>query len=71
MVELAEPHRQESLRDGLMRQIRSRVDDVYRPAGGTVLDQVLLVAPGTLSKTTSGKRMRLDARERFLRGEFG
>ncbi|NJD68385.1 MAG: fatty acyl-AMP ligase [candidate division NC10 bacterium] len=71
VVELAEPHRQESLRDGLMRQIRSRVDDVYRPAGGTVLDQVLLVAPGTLSKTTSGKRMRLDARERFLRGEFG
>ncbi|MBZ0168547.1 MAG: AMP-binding protein [Kofleriaceae bacterium] len=71
VVELADPHCHESLRDTLMREIRSRVDDVYRPAGGTVLDQVLLVAPGTLSKTTSGKRMRLDARERFLRGEFG
>jgi acyl-CoA synthetase (AMP-forming)/AMP-acid ligase II len=71
VVELADPHCHEPLRDTLMREIRSRVDDVYRPAGGTVLDQVLLVAPGTLSKTTSGKRMRLDARERFLRGEFG
>jgi hypothetical protein len=47
------------------------VDEIYRPAGGTVLDQLLLVAPGSLSKTTSGKRMRLDARERFLQGEFG
>ena len=71
IVELADPHCDDSLHDPLMRTIRSRVDDVYRPAGGTVLDQVLLVAPGTLSKTTSGKRMRLDARERFLRGEFG
>src|SRR5574337_1028826 len=71
VVELTDPHCHEPLRDTLMREIRSRVDDVYRPAGGTVLDQVLLVAPGTLSKTTSGKRMRLDARERFLRGEFG
>jgi acyl-CoA synthetase (AMP-forming)/AMP-acid ligase II len=71
VVECTDPHCHESLRETLMREIRSRVDDVYRPAGGTVLDQVMLVAPGTLSKTTSGKRMRLDARERFLRGEFG
>jgi acyl-CoA synthetase (AMP-forming)/AMP-acid ligase II len=71
VVELTDPHCHESIREMLMREIRSRVDDVYRPAGGTVLDQVLLVAPGTLSKTTSGKRMRLDARERYLRGEFG
>lgn len=71
VVELADPHCHESLRETLLREIRSRVDDLYRPAGGTVLDRVLLVAPGTLSKTTSGKRMRLDARERYLRGEFG
>lgn len=71
VVEFAEPHCPEPRRETLMREIRARVDDVYRPAGGTVLDQVLLVVPGTLSKTTSGKRMRLDARERFLRGEFG
>ncbi|HWQ68862.1 MAG TPA: AMP-binding protein [Patescibacteria group bacterium] len=71
VVELADPHCHESLHETLLREIRSRVDDVYRPAGGTVLDHVLLVAPGTLSKTTSGKRMRLDTRERFLRGEFG
>ena len=71
VVELADPHGHEPLRETLMREIRARVDEVYRPAGGTVLDQVLLVVPGTLSKTTSGKRMRLDARERFLRGEFG
>lgn len=71
VVELADPSCSEPLLEALMREIRARVDDVYRPAGGTVLDQVLLVAPGTLSKTTSGKRMRLDARERFLRGEFG
>jgi acyl-CoA synthetase (AMP-forming)/AMP-acid ligase II len=71
VVELADPHRHASLHETLLREIRSRVDDVYRPAGGTVLDHVLLVAPGTLSKTTSGKRMRLDTRERFLRGEFG
>lgn len=71
VVELADSHRSESRHDTLVREIRTRVDDVYRPAGGTVLDQVLLVQPGTLSKTTSGKRMRLDARERFLRGEFG
>lgn len=70
VVELADPRNHKSLRDTLMREVRSRVDDVYRPAGGTVIDQVLLVAPGTLSKTTSGKRMRLDTRERFLRGEF-
>ncbi len=71
VVELTDPHCPEPLRETFIREIRSRVDDVYRPAGGTVLDQVLLVAPGTLSKTTSGKRMRLDARERYLRGEFG
>jgi len=71
VVELRDPHCPEALRDAQVREIRSRVDDVYRPAGGTVLDQVLLVAPGSLSKTTSGKRMRLDARERFLQGEFG
>lgn len=71
VVELADPHCHESLHETLLREIRSRVDDLYRPAGGTVLDRVLLVAPGTLSKTTSGKRMRLDARERYLRGEFG
>jgi hypothetical protein len=47
------------------------VDEICRPAGGTVLDHLLLVAPSSLSKTTSGKRMRLDARERFLQGEFG
>ncbi|MDE2058755.1 MAG: AMP-binding protein [candidate division NC10 bacterium] len=70
VVECTDPQCHESLRETLTREIRSRVDDVYRPAGGTVLDQVLLIAPGTLSKTTSGKRMRLDARERFLRGEF-
>lgn len=71
VVELTDPHCHESHHEALLREIRSRVDDVYRPAGGTVLDHVLLVAPGTLSKTTSGKRMRLDTRERFLRGEFG
>ena len=71
VVELRDPHCPAPLRDALVREIRSRVDEVYRPAGGTVLDQVLLVAPGNLSKTTSGKRMRLDARERFLQGEFG
>src|SRR5574337_25152 len=70
VVELADPQHHESRRDALMREVRARVDDVYLPAGGTVIDQVLLVAPGTLSKTTSGKRMRLDTRERFLRGEF-
>jgi acyl-CoA synthetase (AMP-forming)/AMP-acid ligase II len=70
VVELRDPTCPEPLRDALVREIRARVDDVYRPAGGTVLDQVLLVAPGSLSKTTSGKRMRLDARQRFLQGEF-
>jgi acyl-CoA synthetase (AMP-forming)/AMP-acid ligase II len=71
VVELRDPTCPEPLRDALVREIRSRVDEVYRPAGGTVLDQVLLVVPGSLSKTTSGKRMRLDARRRFLQGEFG
>jgi acyl-CoA synthetase (AMP-forming)/AMP-acid ligase II len=71
VAELRDPNCVQPLRDALVREIRSRVDDIYRPAGGTVLDQVLLVAPGSLSKTTSGKRMRLEARERYLRGEFG
>jgi acyl-CoA synthetase (AMP-forming)/AMP-acid ligase II len=71
VVELRDPLCPAPLRDALVREIRARVDEVYRPAGGTVLDQVLLVAPGSLSKTTSGKRMRLDARERFVQGKFG
>lgn len=71
VVELRDANCPAPLRDALVREIRSRVDEIYRPAGGTVLDQLLLVAPGSLSKTTSGKRMRLDARERFLQGEFG
>lgn len=71
VAELRDPNCPESLRDALVREIRSRVDEVYRPTGGTVLDHVLLVAAGSLSKTTSGKRMRLDARERYLQGEFG
>jgi len=71
VVELRDPNCGASVREALVRDIRSRVDEICRPTGGTVLDHVLLVAPGSLSKTTSGKRMRLDARERFLRGEFG
>jgi len=71
VVELRDPQCPDLLREALVREIRSRIDDVCRPAGGTVLDQVLLVTPGSLTKTTSGKRMRLDARERFLQGEFG
>jgi acyl-CoA synthetase (AMP-forming)/AMP-acid ligase II len=71
VVELRDSNFPPALRDALVREIRSRVDEIYRPAGGTVLDQLLLVAPGSLTKTTSGKRMRLDARERYLRGEFG
>ena len=71
VVELRDSNCPAPLREALVREIRSRVDEIYRPAGGTVLDHLLLVAPGSLSKTTSGKRMRLDARERFLQGEFG
>jgi len=71
VVELRDPNCPAPLREALVREIRSRVDEICRPAGGTVLDHLLLVAPGSLSKTTSGKRMRLDARERYLRGEFG
>ena len=71
VVELRDSNCPAPLREALVREIRSRVDEIYRPAGGTVLDHLLLVAPGSLSKTTSGKRMRLDARERFLHGEFG
>ena len=71
VVELRDANCPAPLREALVREIRSRVDEICRPAGGTVLDHLLLVAPGSLSKTTSGKRMRLDARERFLRGEFG
>jgi acyl-coenzyme A synthetase/AMP-(fatty) acid ligase len=71
VVELRDPNCPASLREALVREIRSRVDEICRPAGGTVLDHLLLVAPSSLSKTTSGKRMRLDARERFLQGEFG
>jgi len=71
VAEVRDPNSLESLRDALVREIRSCVDEVYRPTGGTVLDHVLLVAAGTLSKTTSGKRMRLNARERYLQGEFG
>jgi len=71
VAEVRDPECAGALRDALVREIRARVDEVYRPARGTVLDRVLLVAPGTLSKTTSGKRMRLEAKERFLQGEFG
>ena len=71
VVEMRDADWPESMRDALVREIRSRVDEVYRPQGGTVLDHVLPVAPGSLTKTTSGKRMRLEARVRFLRGEFG
>ena len=70
VAELRDQTQQEPLRDRLVREIRSRIDEVYRPAAGTVLDHVVLVAPGSLSKTSSGKRMRLDARERFLQGAF-
>jgi acyl-CoA synthetase (AMP-forming)/AMP-acid ligase II len=71
VAELRDGTSPQPLRDALMREIRARIDEVYRPAGGTVLDHILLVSSGTLSKTTSGKRMRLDARTRFLQGEFG
>ncbi len=71
VVELRDPRCPEPIREAMVREIRSRIDEVYRPAAGTVLDHVLLVAPGSLSKTSSGKRMRLDARARYLQGEFG
>lgn len=71
VAELRDPNCPGALRDALVREIRSRVDEVYRPEGGTILDHLLLVAPGGINKTSSGKRMRLDARERYLQGEFG
>jgi acyl-CoA synthetase (AMP-forming)/AMP-acid ligase II len=44
-------------------------EDVFRECG-LQLDHALFVAPGTVQQTSSGKRMRLDCRRRYLAGEI-
>jgi acyl-CoA synthetase (AMP-forming)/AMP-acid ligase II len=53
-------------RAGLREEIRARVLDAIAAAP----DVVMLVAPGTVLKTSSGKIRRQEMRERYLRGDL-
>jgi fatty-acyl-CoA synthase len=46
--------------------VRARVAESVRPAGGMPAKDIVLVAPGTLPKTSSGKLQRSVCRERYL-----
>lgn len=47
------------------------VNDAVLAAVGTPVDRVVLVPPGTIPKTSSGKLRRRETRERFLAGPLG
>src|SRR5262249_44695774 len=58
---------EEAARMALVATIGERVGEHC----GVPVDEVVLVAPGTLPKTSSGKRQRPLCREQYLRDELG
>lgn len=56
-----------ALREEADRVARARVSIAH----GLRLDRLVLVAPGAVPRTSSGKVSRSACREAFLRGEFG
>ena len=65
MTEEPSAHRREPEEDG-REQIRARVTE----RTGIRPHEVHLLAPGTLPRTSSGKLMRRDARDRYLSGRL-
>jgi acyl-CoA synthetase (AMP-forming)/AMP-acid ligase II len=63
LVVIAEA-RDPELASGIAREIRGRVGDAL----GVIPDDIVVVAPGSLPKTSSGKLRRLEARERWEAG---
>jgi len=56
--------------DGDLAPIRARVQERVRAVAGVPAKDVVLVAPGTLPKTSSGKLQRGLCRERYLEGHL-
>jgi acyl-CoA synthetase (AMP-forming)/AMP-acid ligase II len=50
--------------------IAEAVQELVTNESGLAPDEVLLVQPGSISRTTSGKRQRGEVRARYLRGEL-
>jgi acyl-CoA synthetase (AMP-forming)/AMP-acid ligase II len=57
----------EAARAAVVAQVSARVSEHC----GVSLDEVVLVAPGSIPKTSSGKRQRPLCRELYLAGELG
>lgn len=53
------------------QRLAAAVMDRVQQACGLSVDEVVLVEPGTLPKTSSGKRQRALTRDLYLRGELG
>ena len=58
--------RDSAAREALVREVRRRCHDAFLFGP----DDVRLVAPGSIPRTTSGKLRRQETRRRFLDGEF-
>lgn len=52
------------------RGLADRIDEAVQQATGVPPDEVVVVAPGTIPRTSSGKRQRSRCRELYLRGEL-
>lgn len=50
--------------------LADRIDEAVQQATGVPPDEILVVAPGTIPRTSSGKRQRSRCRELYLRGEL-
>ena len=66
VVIVVETSRDEKEHDPLAETISTKVSEVH----GLVVDEVVIVEPGAISKTSSGKRQRGATRKRYLSGQL-